>query len=491
MDRQHRHQKTRNALLHPASALPKQAHGFAGLLKSICGGWGVRGAVLLLLLAGCQGKAHGPESTAPAQPLATSAAQQYTCPMHPQIIRAEPGSCPICNMDLVPKVMSNVAAAAAPEVGLDNVLAEPNAAVLSSIATVRPAPVGAAAAADATGAGIIVSDTLSLPGVVAYDPRRSRVVAARFGGRIERLLVRSNYQPVRRGEKLLDLYSPELVTAQQEYIFVLENDADNAALVGGARHKLALLGLTETQLQGLARTRHPTYRVAVFSPYDGYVVETPAGAGSSASPAAASPASQLSLTEGAYVTTGQALFQVINTSQVWGLFQPTPAELARLRPGQQLQIAVEGQAKRLTARLDFVEPEFRTGESTAAVRVYLPNPQGELRRGQRLTARIVAGAAAATNATASSGATAPANPGAFWLPRAAVVDLGTRQIAFVQRGATFVPVLVQVGPRTATQVQVLSGLRGDENVAANGQYLIDSEGFIQATTHDVPAANRR
>ncbi|WP_165768212.1 efflux RND transporter periplasmic adaptor subunit [Hymenobacter amundsenii] len=448
---------------------------------------------LLLLLAGCKGQAHGPESTAPAQPVATSAAQQYTCPMHPQIIREAPGSCPICNMDLVPKLMSN-AAAASVGTRLDNVLAEPNAAVLSTVATVRPVPVGAAGGA---GAGAVVADTLSLPGVVAYDPRRSRVVAARFGGRIERLLVRFNYQPVRRGQKLLELYSPELVTAEQEYIFVLENDADNAALVSGARRKLALLGLTEAQLQGLARTRRPTYRVAVFSPYDGYVVEMSAGPGggggateaATAPPAGGMPAaagSQLSLTEGAYVRTGQALFQVMNTDQVWGLFQPTPAELARLRPGQQLQVAVEGQTKLLSARLDFVEPEYRANESTAAVRVYLPNPRGELRRGQRLTARLVAGAA-------SAAATAPtaAAPSAFWLPRTAVVDLGTRQIAFVQRGATFVPVAVQVGQRTATQVQVLSGLRGDENVAANGQYLIDSEGFIQATSNDATAPDRR
>lgn len=479
-------------MLHLASAWPKQRYRLAGLPNSHRGRWGVWCALLLLLLTNCKGQAHGPESTAPAQPVATSAAQQYTCPMHPQIIRDEPGSCPICGMDLVPKVMSNAAATA--PAGLANVLAEPNAAVLSSVATVRPVPVRGATTAAGTGVG--VADTLSLPGVVAYDPRRSRVVAARFGGRIERLLVRFNYQPVRRGQKLLDLYSPELVTAQQEYIFVLENDADNAALVSGARRKLALLGLTDAQLQGLARTRRPTYRVAIFSPYDGYVVEMPTDlltggsvAGDTAPSMSGLPdaaGSQLRLTEGAYVSTGQPLFQVVNTDQVWGLFQPTPAELAQLRPGQPLQVAVEGQTTLLTARLDFVEPEFRAGESTAAVRVYLPNPNGELRRGQRLTARIIGGVAATAQSTPT-----PAAPGSFWLPRAAVVDLGTRQIAFVQRGATFVPVAVQVGQRTTTQVRVLSGLRSKDNVAANGQYLIDSEGFIQATTHDVPVPDRR
>lgn len=435
--------------------------------------------LVLALLAGCHGQAHGPASQAPAQPVASSAAMQYTCPMHPQIVREAPGQCPICSMDLVPKVLNNNAAAAAPA-DLNQVSQAPNAAVLAAVATVRPTAEGAAA------------DTLTLPGVVDYDPRRSRAVAARFGGRIEQLAVRFNYQPVRRGQKLLELYSPELVTAEQELIFLLENDAANAPLVAGARQKLRLLGLTNQQLADLARTRRPSYRVVIFSPYDGYVVESlttaapvPANgaaatgamsAGTPSGPADNSAATQgqpqaLSLTEGAYVSTGQTLFQVINTDQVWGLFQPTPAELGRLRPGQQLRVVAEGtNLPSRTARLDLVEPEFRTGASVAAVRVYLPNPQGRLRRGQRLTGQLVPTAA-------------PAGTGSFWLPRTAVVDLGTRQVAFVRRGATFVPVAVQVGQRTASQVQVLRGLTGSEDVAANGQYLIDSEGFIQTSAN--------
>ncbi|TDN36209.1 efflux RND transporter periplasmic adaptor subunit [Hymenobacter sp. UV11] len=448
-------------------------------------------AAVALLLAGCHGQAHGPANVATTPPVAASAATQYTCPMHPQIVREAPGSCPICGMDLVPKILSNSAARA--EAGLGSVTQSPDAAVVAAVATVRPVAEGAAA------------DTLTLPGVVEYDPRRSRAVAARFGGRIERLLVRYNYQPVRRGQKLLELYSPELVTAEQELIFILENDADNALLLSGARQKLRLLGLTDNQLRDLARTRRPSYRVAVFSPYDGYVVETAAASASPAAPApaddaaggmagaapgmgsaeasaptppGAAQAAGLTLTEGAYVSTGQTLFQVMNTDEVWGIFQPTPAELGRLHPGQALRVVAEGLAlPPRTARLDLVEPEFRSGASVAAVRVYLANSQGLLRRGQRLTGTLTPAAR-------------PALAGSFWLPRAAVVDLGTRQVAFVRRGSTFVPVAVQAGQRTASQVQVLSGLTGIEDVAANGQYLIDSEGFIQtANAAPTPTAH--
>ena len=451
---------------------------------------GAQVLLLLTLLAGCKGKAHGPAAQAPAQPVATAGAQLYTCSMHPQIVRDAPGQCPICGMDLVPKANGRTQAAAdTAGAGLAHLVTSPNGSVVSAIATVRPT------------AGA-VSDTLSLPGMVDYDPRRSRAVAARVGGRIERLLVRFNYQPVRKGQTLLELYSPELVTAEQEYVFLLGNDADNAVLVSGARQKLRLLGLSESQLRALARTRRPDYRVAVFSPYDGYVVENTGAAASpaplssagmaeasapaggmggasgmssggetaTATAAAAAPTTALTLQEGGYVSTGQTLFQVVNTAQVWGLFQPGPGELAQLRPGQTLEVFVDGDPVHpLTARVELVEPTYRAGASTPAVRVALPNARGLLRRGTRLTARL-------TSAAASG----------WWLPRAAVVDLGTRQVAFVRHGLTFVPVTVQVGQRTAAQVQVRQGLSGAEDVAANGQYLVDSESFLQTSSAPNP-----
>ena len=417
--------------------------------------------------------------------MATAGAQLYTCSMHPQIVRDAPGQCPICGMNLVPKTRGDDQMAAdTTGAGLEHLVTSPNRSVVSAIATVRPTVRA-------------VSDTLSLPGVVDYDPRRSRAVAARVSGRIERMLVRFNYQPVRKGQTLLELYSPELVTAEQEYIFLLSNDADNMVLVNGARQKLRLLGLSESQLHALARTRRPDYRVAVFSPYDGYVVENTVAAASLAPPSSAgmaeasapaggmggasgmssgvepatatvsatAPTTTLTLQEGGYVSTGQTLFQVVNTAQVWGLFQLGPGELEQVRPGQTLQVLVDGNpAHPITARVELVEPTYRAGASTPAVRVSLPNTQGVLRRGARLTARF-------TKATARG----------WWLPRAAVVDLGTRQVAFVRRGRTFVPITVQVGQRTAAQVQIRQGITGTEDVAANGQYLVDSESLLQTS----------
>jgi Cu(I)/Ag(I) efflux system membrane fusion protein len=282
---------------------------------------------LALLLGACgsdkKPAAMATTTSADADPHGHEAADRYTCPMHPQIIRDKPGDCPICGMTLVK--MAAAGGAQAPTSGdLQNLLRSPDATVVSTQPTVYPS----------AGAPEL---TLTLTGRVEYDTRRTEAIAARFGGRVEKLLIRYNYQPVTKGQKLLEVYSPELVTAQQELIFILTNDAGNQTLLRGARQKLRLLGLTEAQINRAAATRKPEYKVAIYSPYTGYVVEQPAqsggalppppapdaggmgsGSGSSSMGGGAAPASApaastpteagLSLTEGAYVTTGQTLW---------------------------------------------------------------------------------------------------------------------------------------------------------------------------------------
>lgn len=402
----------------------------------------------------------------------------YTCPMHPDVKQDQPGSCPICGMDLVRQGGAGGTDSVAAELG--DLLRPVNQAVVSSIETVHPERAAREIAVE-------------LPGTVEYDTRRINAVASRFAGRIEKLYVRYNYQPVAKGQKLLEVYSPQLVEAQQELIFLLTRDAENTPLIEGAKRKLGLLGLSPGQIKAVVATRRPQYKVAVYSPYNGYVVENlpagNAGAGSAvpapgaggmggggmggmnAAPAAIAPAapaaspagSTLTVTEGAYVTAGQPVFRVVNTDQVWAVFQAYAATAAGIRKGQPIRITSEndpGQPLRGTVGL--VEPFYRSGQNTATVRVPLPNPGGRLRSGMLLTGRL-----------------AVKTDSALWLPREAVLDLGNRQVAFVRQGNRLEPVAVEAGLRSGDWIEVVQGLTTQDAVARNAQYLIDNEAFVR------------
>ena len=405
----------------------------------------------------------------------------YTCPMHPDVKQDQPGSCPICKMDLVRRGGAGGTDSATTELG--DLLKPVNQAVVSSVETVHPERAAK-------------EMTVELPGTVEYDTRRINAVASRFSGRIEKLYVRYNYQPVSKGQKLLEVYSPQLVEAQQELIFLLTRDAENTRLIEGAKRKLSLLGLSSGQIKGVAASRQPQYKVAVYSPYNGYVVENlPAGntgagaavaspapatgdmgggggmggtnAGSAAAPPvpAGSPAgSTLAVTEGAYVTAGQPVLRVVNTDQVWAVFQSHAATAGSITKGQPIRIIPENNAAQvLTGTVGLVEPFYRNGQNTATLRVPLANPGGRLRRGMLLTGRL----------------TVQSDSG-LWLPRTAVLDLGGRQVAFVRRGNTLRAVAIGTGLRSGDWIEVVKGLSAEDAVARNAQYLVDNEAFVRA-----------
>ncbi|GAA4295615.1 efflux RND transporter periplasmic adaptor subunit [Nibribacter koreensis] len=430
--------------------------------------------MLLLLLpfsfSACQDKAEKGEE---------AHALEYTCPMHPQIVQDKPGSCPICGMDLVAKQPAN-APGVAVATDLDYLLQPANQAVVSSVQTTHPVQRP-------------LEQEITMAGVVTYDTRRQYIIPARFAGRIEKLYVQFNYQKVSKGQRLYDIYSPELVTAQKELLYLLKNDPSNTSLIAGARQKLRLLGATDGQIRQLTRTGKESYTFSVFSPYAGYVLDpsvtavapgataTPASAGGSgdgmggmgnansgASPASAgaqtaAPQQGFAIREGMYVTTGQALLKVIDASQVWAQFNVPSAVAGQLKKGTPIAISFPQEPdKKLQAKVHLVEPVYAANENFAQVRALLPAKDNSLFIGQILTGK----------ATFSTGS-------ALWVPKEAVLDLGTQAVAFLKLNGVFKPVAVQVGQRTEDLVEITSGLKETDVVAANAQFLVDSESFIR------------
>lgn len=379
----------------------------------------------------------------------------YTCPMHPEIIRNAPGACPICGMDLVKK---EAGSAAVKDVQLEALLKPVNAFVITTI--------------EVTTAEQREEDIeLDAVGTVAYDTRQAGAISSRVNGRIEKLYVRYKYQPVQKGQRIMDIYSPELMTAQQNLLFLLRNDPDNASLINAAKDRLQLLGMTAGQVTRLVRTGNSIYSVPVFSNYSGFVtdINTTANAGSPDNMQQAPTTGQaLAIKEGMYVQSGQAVFTVYDQSRAWILLDIYPEQQNLVQVGNPVRIVPEtAPAENFRATIDYIEPIFRTAKKTVAARVYFNNATRKLPIGSRVTANVFA------------------NPkAAWWLPKEAVLSLGRDKIVFKKEDLGFRSHKITTGIAVNRYIQVLTGLQKEDSVAVNAQYLVDNEAFIKAATNE-------
>ncbi len=390
----------------------------------------------------------------------------YTCPMHPDIVRDQPGTCPVCHMDLVKKKSVSPSGAVMPVDGeLDFLLKPTYEYVLSSVKTLPPERK-------------TIPLQLSAPGYLSYDPRLLNAVSARFGGRIERLYVRYPYQQVHKGQRILDIYSPEIVTAQQELVFLLENDPANTVLQENARKRLLLLGLTTDQVRQLETSRKPFLSLPVFSPYAGLIVDGPAtppglampGGGMNntdqspvaASTASATAADELALKEGMYVQPGQRLFNLQSLATVWAVLEFYPADISMVKAGQPVSIRIESFENPFRGKIDYVEPLYGPGGKNLRARVYLANSGGRLKPGALLQATVQAG-----------------NRTGLWIPASATLDLGKSNIVFIKKDGVFRTKAIQTGTRSDGMVQVAGGLAPEEEIAENARFLMDSESFVK------------
>lgn len=385
---------------------------------------------------------------------------EYICPMHPTVNQDHPGSCPVCGMELVRKGQPGEEVKITSE--LSYLLKPTNAIITSAIKTVQPRRDKMKVKVEASG-------------VVSYDTRRLSVISARTSGRIEKLYVKYNFQPVRKGQRLLELYSSDLETAKRELNYLLKVDKDNTLLINAAKEKLRLLGVGEEQMENSS-----TNTITIFSPVDGYIIEesTPApqvqqvasagsamGSGmSSQTPASVqgTASKELSIREGMYLSPGQTAFRVIDTSIVWAEIDLYPPDASSIQRGDAIKLATSRGTDSITARIDFVQPFLKEGQSFVKVRAYLKGVNRTWSIGQLVTASIQFD-----------------SKEALWIPASASLDLGTRTIAFVKRRGVFRPTAITTSHRYGQVIAVVSGLHPTDSVASNAQFMIDSESFIK------------
>ena len=375
----------------------------------------------------------------------------YACPMHSEIIRDAPGSCPICGMTLAKKEGTEKKII---EIDLNTLLQPSNEFVVSSI------PVTTIE----SGRQQVEVDAL---GSISYDTRQLGTISARYSGRIEKLYVRYRFQKVTRGQRLMDIYSPELMTAQQNLLFLLKNDANNTPLITASKQRLMFLGMTSSQIDGIIKASKPLLAVPVYSAYTGHIHEAattnPMAAPQGAMPDISITTEELSLRPGMYVQKGQSLFSVYNPNKVWATLHIYADIHMVVKKGDAVTIVPEtAPAKKFRGNIDFIEPFFKEGSKTITARVYFDNSSLQLPIGSQVKGTIYSNFAASA-----------------WLPAGAVVSLGSDKIVYIKQPGGFKAQKLLTGLSYNNKIQVVSGLNAKDTVAQNAQFLMDSESFIK------------
>ena len=305
-------------------------------------------------------------------------------------------------------------------------------------------------------------------GTIEYDTRAATTISARVSGRIEKMYIRYRYQPVEKGQKIMDVYSPEILTAEQNLLFLLQNDAGNTSFIQAAKEKLLLLGMSAGQLEQVIKSGKPLYSISIYSNSSGHVHE--AGmehdGGSSINKSTEPAVSQeLSLKEGMYIQKGQTLLMLMDHHKVWAALQIFTSDQSLVKIGNPVMIIPEADtSKVITGKIDFFEPFYRTNSKTLTARVYFHN-HSMLPVGSHVSANIFSD---------------PHN--AWWLPASAVISLGMNEVAFIKSSGGFIAHKIITGIRSDNLIQVTSGINEKDTVAVNAQYFIDSESFIRTSS---------
>lgn len=402
----------------------------------------------------------------------------YTCPMHPEILNEGPGICPICKMDLVPRDAGGSHGSA--DKSLNSLVKPSNELVISGIKTVKAQ------------SGLRNVD-LILKGVINYNSNQWKTVSARVSGRIERLYVKYGYEQVKKGQKIMDIYSPDLLNAQQELLFLKNNSEPE--LLESAKKKLLFLGLSQQQINQVLRSGIINPTVSVYSPYSGYVAELELNNMPDSSPAAQTGGTRIStnnasgmdgmgsgtnseaiptvksistgqalqIREGQYVNAGQKLFSLINTDQVWVEFFADAKQLQSFKSGTNIKInAIDVADQEIEIKVSLVQPYYREGVNYSLIKANLPNGSRLWKVGQLISVH---------KETELNG---------NWVPKTAVLQMGKKHIVFLNRDSAFVPVYVDVKAMANDWIDVGDSLKADQKIAINAWFLVDTESFIKA-----------
>jgi len=381
----------------------------------------------------------------PTQKIASAPKTEYYCPMHPQQRSDKPANCPICGMKMVlmPKVPE---AAKTVDAGSAEIFVSPERRQLIGVSSVlvehRP-----------------LAREIRTAGKVAVDETRITHVHTKIAGFVEELFVDFIGKPVKHGEALFTIYSPELVATQEEYLLALRSsralkDSSFGWVKGGsmnlleaARRRLQLWDVSDEEIRELEATGKSKRAITVHSPATGVVTQRAA------------------YHHGKYITPEMELYTIADLSTVWILGEVFETDLPFLRLGQQVHIELPfaSGSRVLNGRVAFISPMLDPKTRSGQVRLDIPNPDQSLRPEMFVSfhARVSFGAPLA-------------------IPIDAVMDSGSAQYVFLDKGdGYYEPRMVKLGPEADGYYAVESGLKHGDRVVTSANFLLDSESRLK------------
>lgn len=372
------------------------------------------------------------ENTVHDHPETSETTKMWTCSMHPQIMKSEPGDCPICGMDLIP-AETNHQGLKANEFKLTK-----NAMALANIQT------------------LVVENstynktTIKLSGKIVENEESNAVQASYFSGRIELLNINSTGEEIQKGQLLATIYSPELIAAQQELITAVSFKETQPDLYKAVRNKLALWKITEDQIKQIETSKKIQQNFPIYATVTGTV-------------------SEKLVKQGDYVKLGQALLKITNLNTVWALFDVYENQIDLFKKGQNITVTTNAfPNKEFIAKVDFIDPTLNSATRTVKLRVVLNNTNRELKTGMF--------------AEASIRNTSNKKEQVLLIPSSAVLWTGKRSVVYVKTNSVepiFEMREITLRNQIGEQYEILDGLKNGDEIVTNGTFTIDAAAQLQ------------
>lgn len=408
---------------------------------------------------------------------AEKAEQLWTCGMHPDIISDEPGNCPICGMKLTPvkntessssgsdrKILYWVAPMDPNEVydspgkskmGMDLVPVYADEASQAGVVTIDPTVQQNMNVKLTTVEKRALNPSITTNAVFTIDERKEYQINARVSGWIEKLLVNYTGQKVSKGDKLLEIYSPELVSAQQEYLTALNYkskvistslSSSGDELIENAYRKLTLLNFTPAEIMKLENSGKVRTTIPLYSPVNGTVL-------------------MKNVVEGEKIKAGQNLLHIADLSTLWIKADIYESDISKIELGDNVEVEVDAfPNEKFQGKVSFIYPTINSKTRTTQIRIDVQNTNEKLKPAMLARVTILSGQTEILPV----------------IPESAVIRSGQNNVAVQYLGeGKFKPVAIELGNYADGFYQVLSGLKEGSKVVTSAQFLIDSESSLK------------